>query len=99
MSEDPGVRTASADVTGRVAAMALRVAGLVRDHSGPDTGGPDAAAFLQRWAESVPARPVEELAEIANDTPLARLSESLGLSPLEVNLLLLAGLPEEHEGL
>jgi hypothetical protein len=30
--------------------------------------------------------------------PLDRLVESLGLSPLEVDLLVLAGLPEEHEG-
>lgn len=30
--------------------------------------------------------------------PLDRLAEALGLSPCEVDLLLLAGLPEEHEG-
>jgi hypothetical protein len=45
--------------------------------------------FLDRLAGAPPADPGE---------PLRRLADGLRLSPLEVDLILLAGLPEEHEG-
>ena len=43
-----------------------------------------------REAPDDPARP--------RRAPLDRLAAALGLAPVEVDLLLLAGLPEEHEG-
>jgi hypothetical protein len=54
----------------------------------------DGVAFLRRMAaaaSSAPSRP-------AQADPLERLAAGLSLAPVEVELVLLAGLPEEHEG-
>jgi hypothetical protein len=62
----------------------------------PDAAVSQAGAFLRSIEQSVrgggntPA---------AGATPLDRLSAKLNLSPLGRNLIILAGLPEEHEGL
>jgi len=53
-------------------------------------------AFLRNIEESL--RGGEEALQ-ASTAPLDRLSAKLNLSPIERNLVVLAGLPEEHEGL
>lgn len=54
-------------------------------------GGRSLAAF--------PGGPLDRPAPPGAAQPLDRLSHGLGLSPVELDLVLLAGLPEEHEGL
>ncbi len=64
-------------------------------------------AFLQAFFESVAAgQPLESFSRNALDRtppdapqPLDRLAQSLSLTPGEIEVLLLAGLSEEHEGL
>ncbi|MGR6320742.1 ATP-binding protein [Micromonospora soli] len=81
------------DLERRVAVLARRLAELVAERGGNDVAAA-AAAFLIEWADATgPTGP-----PIA-DTPLARLIAGLGLSANEVDLVLLAGMPEEHEGL
>src|SRR5689334_12422881 len=81
------------DLERRVAVLARRLAGLVAERGGNDAAA-TAAAFLTEWADATgPAGPP------IVDTPLTRLIAGLGLSPDEVDLVLLAGMPEEHEGL
>ena len=53
-------------------------------------------AFLRAWAEHARQAGV---AAADPSSPLERLRERYGLGPLARDLLLLAGLPEEHEGL
>jgi hypothetical protein len=84
--ESPGARL------GREAAgIAARLAALL-DRVLPDGGEEPARAFLRGMAEPAwePRAPA--------DHPLDRLVRGFGLTPVEVDLLLLAGLPEEHEG-
>ncbi len=69
-----------------VAALGARLAAVLEELPGLTD---DSRAFLQRMSGAPPADPGE---------PLRRLADGLRLSPLEVDLLLLAGLPEEHEG-
>ncbi len=69
-----------------VAALATRLAAVLEEV--PGLSG-DSRAFLERMAAASPAGECEAL---------RRLADGLLLSPLEVDLLLLAGLPEEHEG-
>jgi hypothetical protein len=51
----------------------------------------EARAFLESMARVDRARP-------SPDDPLSRLTAELPLSPLELDLVVLAGLPEHHEG-
>jgi hypothetical protein len=86
---DPSDR-ASAALTVRAAAVARRVADLL-----PSPASDADAAFLREWAE---------VATATNDAgsdagPIDLLAAGLVLIDLEVDLLVLAGLPEEHEGL
>jgi hypothetical protein len=80
------------DLDRRVAAMARRLAALLIERCSTETAGP-AAAFLNDWAEAA-GPPGPDI----TGTPLTRLVAGLGLGDDEVDLLLLAGLPEEHEG-
>jgi len=69
-----------------VAALATRLAAVLEEV--PGLSG-DSRAFLQRMAAAPPAGECKAL---------RRLADGLRLSSLEGDLLLLAGLPEEHEG-
>ncbi len=76
--------------------MALRLARLLEVTCTEDAAGPS-AGFLRDWARDAayagghPQQP--------DTTPLHHLVQRLGLSETELDLVLLAGLPEEHEGL
>ncbi|WP_189717919.1 ATP-binding protein [Streptomyces phaeofaciens] len=85
----------SRDVAARVAGVARRLAAVVERTCSPEAGAVS-AGFLREWAALTLARaPAARL----TDTPLDRLARHHRLTPDEVDLLLFAGLPEEHEGL
>jgi hypothetical protein len=82
-------------LTGRAGALARRLADVVERTCTPDSGAPAAAAFLREWADTVEAEPDP----LAVEQPIDRLVGAFGLDPAESDLILLAGLAEEHEGL
>ncbi|MGW6129716.1 ATP-binding protein [Cellulomonas sp. NPDC055163] len=91
-----GRRTA-ADLSARAGAVALAVAAVIDERCSPESEAPRAAAFLREWAASVATVRVPSSHDAP--TPLDRLTARFGLSLDEQELLVLAGLPEEHEGL
>jgi hypothetical protein len=99
---DAGARLAfeSAVLGGRLAAFLRRA--LPAEEGNLEAG----LAFLERTSQTLagdcpagswPGGPLDRRPAGA-DHPLDRLAESYDLSPFEVDLLLLAGLSEEHEG-
>ncbi|MFF3935654.1 AAA family ATPase [Streptomyces phaeofaciens] len=85
----------SRDVAARVAGVARRLAAVVERTCSPEAGAAS-AGFLREWAALALAQaPAARL----TDTRLDRLARHHRLTPDEVDLLLFAGLPEEHEGL
>src|SRR4051794_13748500 len=77
------------------AALVRRLADLL-DQALPDGGEHRAARqFLRTMADAASAAPLGPGAE---PHPLDRLATGFGLSPAEVDLVLLAGLADEHEG-
>ncbi|HEX8695862.1 MAG TPA: ATP-binding protein [Longimicrobium sp.] len=90
-AEAPGARLAR-----EAAALAARLAQLL-EHALPEPGEHGAARdFLRAMAAAADEEP--PAAADAEPHPLDRLAGALRLSPVEVDLLLLAGLPDEHEG-
>jgi hypothetical protein len=89
-------RVHSSALTARAAAVARRVADLLPE---PPPGTEDAnAAFLRAWADAMTSA-LADAAETGTPSPLHQLVNRLQLSDLEADLLVLAGLSEEHEGL
>jgi hypothetical protein len=90
----PTVDAVGIDLSARAGRLAQRVADVLERYCSPDSGAAQAVGFLRDWAGSVdlPAMPVL-------NAPLERLVRGFGLGPDEEDLLLLSGLPEEHEGL
>src|SRR4051794_38469113 len=88
------VAGASADLSARAGRVALAVAGVLEARCTPESGAAEASAFLRSWALTAGATTRAPLV-----TPLDRLVARFGLSHAEHDLLVLAGLPEEHEGL
>ncbi len=90
----PTVDAIGTDLSARAGRMALRVADVLALHCTPESGAPQAISFLRDWAQAAiePHRP-------PLDPPLERLVRGFRLSADESDLLVLAGLPEEHEGL
>src|SRR5215475_4786138 len=85
------VRPAAGGLGARLADVAIRLAGLVEASCTPESGAPAAVRFLRNWAESAtPDRDPDRF------DPLAR---AYRLADDDRLLLLLALLPEEHEGL
>src|SRR5438128_1338035 len=83
----------SADLSTRVAGVAVAVAGVLEERCSAASGAVEAAGFLREWAASITA------VERVPGTPLDLLTERWRLTDQETSLVLLAGLPEEHEGL
>jgi hypothetical protein len=93
-SAEPVSETAvSADLTARAARIARNVADVLDRHGSADSGAAEAAGFLRGWADAVGRFPQ------LTDAPVNALAERFSLVPVEVDLLLLTGLPEEHEGI
>ena len=86
--------TVSRAMTGRAGAAARRLADVVEDKGSPASGAPEAAAFLREWADSVEA----QTDPVGLVLPLDRLVTAYGLERAEADLVVLAGLAEEHEG-
>jgi hypothetical protein len=86
----------SADLSGRTAGIARRVAAVVHEHCTPESGALDTVAFLQGWSESVESA-ASDPAPLTS--PLLRIERVFDLTEDEVDLVLLAGMTEEHEGL
>jgi hypothetical protein len=82
-------------LSAQAARVALRIAALVEANCTPPSSQP-AVAFLRAWAEHA-GQAGAGAADPAS--PLERIRERYELGPLALDLLLLAGLPEEHEGL
>jgi hypothetical protein len=94
----------SRDLSARAAPLALRLAHFVEEHASEEAGAGATVDFLRRWAQAA----LETAAGTAprapdghppDDLPLDRLVARLRLTDVERDLLLLAGLPEEHEAL
>ena len=87
-------------LSGRLADLLARLA--IAQDSALAGGQAFLASMFDAWAEG---KPVSEFAGSALERkpagplhPLDRLAASLALTPLEVDVLLLAAMPEEHEG-
>src|SRR6185312_5695185 len=77
----------------RAAQMAREVAAVVERFGASITEGLETAQFLRDWAESV------DTDYAFGPQPLDHLAHRFGLSQLECDVLVLAGLPEMHEGI
>jgi hypothetical protein len=99
MNETPLLSRAAApgeislQLTARTARLALAVADVVEAASSSDSGAASAVSFLRGWADSAP--PVLP----GMRQPFDLLADRYQLRAAEIDLLLLAGLAEEHEGL
>lgn len=83
-------------VDARVADVVERLARVVEALDSQDPAAVSTVAFLREWAVPVPAWTSESFATCS---PLDRLADGFGLTATELDLVVLAGLPEEHEGL
>lgn len=95
--DPPDVRSeTAAALTALAAGVAHRLAEVLLAHCSAESGGPEAARFLGSWADSAgPSHPDPAVRPVT----LHRLVERHGLSPVECDLIVLAGLAEEHEGI
>jgi hypothetical protein len=92
-------RWAGCELNTRAADVARLVAGVIEESCSPESGAGEAVAFLNRWADSASARAGEGRDNGLVDHPLDLLAARYGLSNRESELILLAGLPDAHEGL
>jgi hypothetical protein len=92
---------ASRDLSARVARLAHGIADVLDERCTPGSGVGEAAEFLRSWADVADADPLDEAGsgEPGGFAPLDLLAARYGLTAAECDLLLLAGLPDEHEGL
>jgi len=80
-------------LSARAAEIACCVADVLLARCSPQSGVSEAAAFLREWAAST-----ADTAHLDN-APFDAVARRYRLSPDECDLLLLAGLPDEHEGI
>jgi hypothetical protein len=76
----------------RAATVAGAVADVLDERCSAESGAGEAASFLRSWAGSI------STVDQPLVSPLDQLVVRFDLSELECSLLLLAGLPDEHEG-
>jgi hypothetical protein len=95
-----GAERDSHAVSALAAGLALRLAALVETQASAESGAREAARFLREWANSVELveGPDSHAQAVGGGRPLSELLSRFGLTHVELELLLLAGLPEEHEG-
>ena len=86
----------SRSLSAQAARIARRLADIVEETCSVESGAPAAAAFLREWAGTTTAG--VPLDGSLRQQPLDRLTEHLGIDRAERDLVLLAGLSEEHEG-
>jgi hypothetical protein len=92
---DHGCAVLSRMLTARAADLAITLAGVVERHGSADAGADRTAAFLRDWAGTCRT----DVVFPPSVQPLDRVAGHFGLGRPERELLLLAGLPEEHEGM
>ncbi len=92
----PGAQTPARGLEAQVAALAARLADVLARSVPPQGPIADAIAFLRAYAEASASPDASARTE---PHPIDRLSAALGLSAFEIDLLVLAGMAEEHEGL
>lgn len=80
----------------RIAAMAQRLADLFRQVA-PQTEGMDRPTFLEQIARQYEDDAAQSPAAVGTDSVI-RLADAFALTAFDIDLLVLAGLPEEHEG-
>ncbi|MET8625805.1 ATP-binding protein [Kitasatospora sp. NPDC004669] len=85
----------SRGLSARAAGLALRLAALLEATCDEESAG-SSVGFLREWAETAAEH---ERPPHTDPAPIRRLTDRLGLTEVELDLVLLAGLPEEHEGL
>ena len=83
---------AGAGLSARAADVARRVADVVQTHCSTGSGAAETVAFLREWADSNGPGYEPQVG------PLDLLAMRFDLTPEECDLVLLAGLPDEHEG-
>ncbi len=88
------VEAASCALTAQAAALAHRLAEVISANCTPESGALQAAEFLNTWADAE-----TEGSDLTLPITLQRLVWRLGLSPLEIELIVLAGLADEHQGI
>jgi hypothetical protein len=93
--EPAATEDTSAALTARAAALARRLANVIVANCTPESGAPQAAEFLSNWASVAETEDLEPALPVT----LRRLVRRLGLGPLEIELVVLAGLAEEHQGI
>src|SRR5688500_3890189 len=81
-----------------IAKVAVRLADAFDAAPAPSAAGPlaEAGSFLRSMAAH--ALGVLGEVELSLPAPLLRLGAGLGLTPLELDLVVLACMPDEHEG-
>ncbi|AHH99465.1 ATP-binding protein [Kutzneria albida] len=82
----------SHDLTARAADLAVRVADLLDQRCSVESGAAQTAEFLRAWGKQAQADRCEE-------QPFDLVAARFGLTEQEQQVLLLAGLAEEHEGI
>ena len=82
----------SRDLSARAATLAVRIADVLEAQCSTESGAGEAVDFLRTWAK-------EMAAPTLPGHPFDLLAQRFQLTEDERRLLLLAGLPEEHEGL
>ena len=85
-------------LTDRIVRVARGVAEVLTRHGGTASGATETAAFVQGWADAYAAEG-STTGEADGASRLGRLAARFGLDPEELDLIVLAGLPDEHEGL
>jgi hypothetical protein len=83
-------------LTARAARVVRRLADLLDEQCSPASGARDTAAFLRSWAGDTQ---IDDPRFDLPMQPLDLLTTHYGLTEPDIEVILLAGLPEEHEGL